>query len=195
MSVEIRPATAYLVVGDDLPPRISDAVKHFEIVVCTSRSTVQQQQGRFPCCFAHDSVVGLVTHERHIAISDFIMHNERIRMCEIHRISLIDAANIAIIFPISKCKKKKSTISIQLFGDVNTILYLCTPSIAPIVVSLKLCVENALGRKPSRSSIRISVWEFARPYARALARKQARALVRSWAQALAQTLERALVRM
>ena len=83
MSVEIRLAAAYLVVGDDLPPRISDAVEHLEIVVRTSRSTVQQQQGRFPRCFAHDSVVGLVTQERHIALSDFILHNVRIRICEI----------------------------------------------------------------------------------------------------------------
>lgn len=82
MAVEIRLATAYLVVGDDLPPCIGDTVEHFEIVVCTSRSAMQQQQGRFPCRFTHDSVVGLVTHERHIALSDFILHNDRIR-CEI----------------------------------------------------------------------------------------------------------------
>ena len=44
--------------------------------------------------------------------------------------SLINAANIAIIFSISKYKKKKNTIFIQLFGDANTILYLCTQSIA-----------------------------------------------------------------
>ena len=82
MSIEIRLAAAYLVVGDDLPPRFGDAVEHFEIVVRTSRPAMQQQQGRFPFCFAHDSVVGLVTHERHIALSDFILHNVRIR-CEI----------------------------------------------------------------------------------------------------------------
>ena len=41
MTIEIGIATAYLVVGYDLPPSISNAIEHLEIVVRASRSTME----------------------------------------------------------------------------------------------------------------------------------------------------------
>ncbi len=42
VTVEIGVAAAYLVVGDDLPSSVSDAVKHLEVVVRTAWSAVEQ---------------------------------------------------------------------------------------------------------------------------------------------------------
>jgi hypothetical protein len=74
MTVEIGIATAYLVVGYDWAPRISNAIKHLEIVVRTSWSSMEQQQRCFLRNFAHHAVVGLVSHKRHIALCDYVMH-------------------------------------------------------------------------------------------------------------------------
>ena len=41
MTVEIGITAAYLVVGYDLPPSISNAIEHLEIVVRASRSTME----------------------------------------------------------------------------------------------------------------------------------------------------------
>ena len=61
MAVEIGIATAYLVVGDDLPPRVGDAIEHLEIVVRAARPTVEQQQRSFLTGLTHNAVVGVVS--------------------------------------------------------------------------------------------------------------------------------------
>ena len=74
MTVEIRIAAAYLVIRDDLPTGVGDAIEHLEIVVRTSWTTMKQQQRCFLRCFAHYPVVGLISHKGHIALSDFVVH-------------------------------------------------------------------------------------------------------------------------
>ena len=76
MTVEIGIATAYLVVGDDLPPRVGDAIEHLEIVVRAARPTVEQQQRGFLTGLTHNAVVGVVSHKRHIAFCNYVVHDD-----------------------------------------------------------------------------------------------------------------------
>ena len=71
MTVEIGIAATYLVVGNHLTPRVGDTVEHLEIVVCASRATMKQQQGRFFRFLTHDAIVGLIAHKRHVAFSNY----------------------------------------------------------------------------------------------------------------------------
>ena len=53
-----------------------DTIEHLEIVVRAARPTVEQQQRSFLTGLTHNAVVGVVSHKRHIAFCNYVVHDD-----------------------------------------------------------------------------------------------------------------------